>query len=79
MSKEHLFVRLEMWVEENEEGQPCGVRYSYDLPDIENEMIMDLYKIFLESLCSEIAQVKGAENILDLLVIREEKDYENKS
>lgn len=65
MSKEHLFIKCEMWVEEGEDGQPKGVRYAYKLPDVDNDMIIDLYKMFFETLCSEIAQIDGAERILE--------------
>jgi len=77
MSEEVLFVRCEMWVEKGDDGKPQSVRYSYRLPDIENELIADLYEMFLESLCAEIAQLAGAEKLLSILGGGNEEDRDN--
>jgi hypothetical protein len=74
MSKEHLFIKCEMWVEEGEDGQPKGIRYSYKLPDVYNDMIIELYKTFLETLCAEIAKLEGATEILGILSERVDED-----
>jgi hypothetical protein len=67
VNKEHLFIRLEMWVEEGEDGDPCGVRYAYTLPSIDSELIIDLYSMFIESFCNELAKLSGAEKVLEFL------------
>jgi hypothetical protein len=77
MSKEHLFIDVKMWLEEDGDGQPKSIRYDYKLPNPENEMIVELYKMFLETLCSEIAQLDAATEILSILGGTNEEDRDN--
>lgn len=73
--KERLFVRLEMWVKEGEDGN-AEVRYDYSLPKIDSDMIIKLYQLLIETLCDEISSLDGAEKLLNLKV---DVEYEDKS
>ena len=74
MDKEHLFIKAEMWVVEGEDGKIDSTRYRYELPEIAGEFMIELYRLFLESLCKEIAKVPGAKDLLGLYMNLEEED-----
>jgi len=68
MSEEKLKIGFVLWVDDfKEDGEPKEVKYSYEFPDIENETIVGLYRVFLETICMEIAKLEGALDVLDIL------------
>ena len=73
-TREHLFVKLEMWVKEEEDGGVTGVRYNYSLPKVDSDMVVELYQLLIETLCNEISTLEGAERLLNMDT---EVDYED--
>ena len=65
--KEHIFLSCAVWALEDEDGKLAGIKYDYNLPEIEDEAQLEIYKLFLESLCKEIAKLPGAADILIIL------------
>ena len=73
-TKEELFVKLEMWVKEGEDGGVTGVRYNYSLPKVDSDMVVELYQLLIETLCNEISTLEGSERLLNMDI---EVDYED--
>ena len=75
MAKDKLEIGFVLWVEDfDEEGEPKEVKYSYEFPVIENETTIELYKLFLETICLEVAKLDGATNILGILAGKVDAD-----
>ena len=64
MSKEQLFVKLRMWAEIDDDGGIAEVRYKYTLPKIDSDLVVELYRMFFETLCDEISTLEGVEKLL---------------
>jgi hypothetical protein len=67
MSEEHLFINLKMWIVVDEDGD-WKVRYKYMLPEITHEVHADMYRIFFETLCDEVAKKENSATIYKMLV-----------
>jgi hypothetical protein len=65
MVKEQLFVKLKMWAEIDDDGSIANVRYKYKLPKIDSDLVIELYGIFLETLCGRIATLEGSEKLME--------------
>ncbi|MHA2344736.1 MAG: hypothetical protein ACXADW_23010 [Candidatus Hodarchaeales archaeon] len=74
MAEEELFVKIRMWAEINDDGSIANVRYKYKLPKIDSDLVLELYGIFLETLCGEIATLEGSEKLLEKAETVEEID-----
>ena len=74
---EELFVKLRMWAEIDDDGSIANVRYKYKLPKIDSDLVIELYGIFLNTLCGQLASLEGSENLqthLERVEIIEETD-----
>lgn len=66
MGEEKLFVKIKFWAVINDDGGIDSVRYTYKLPEIDSDLVLELYRTLIVTLCSALANVKGAEKFLDL-------------
>ncbi len=72
MAKEELFLKLRLWAEIDDVGSIAGVRYKYKLPKMDSDLVVELYRIFFETLCEEMSTLEGLENLLATKVEEEE-------
>ena len=64
---EKLFVKLRMWAEIDDDGSIANIRYKYKLPAIDSDLVLELYRIFFETLCGKIASLGGVEHLVDTI------------
>jgi hypothetical protein len=74
MNKEELFIQVKMWVEKDEDDEVVKVRLKSKLPQIDSELVVELYRIFFEGLCDEISTLDGAEHLVGAIGVFEEED-----
>ncbi len=78
MAKEELFIKLKMWAEIDDDGSIANVRYKYKLPNIDSDLVIELYGIFLETLCGRIATLEGSDKLIERAEIAVEEIDEDK-
>lgn len=75
---EELIIDCKVWLVEDDEGEQ-SLKFSYTLPEIDSEDILEIYQVFFETLCEMIAEREGAAALVGACVedTDEEEDRDN--